>query len=144
MIVTREYQIELQKGYDKVQYLYPACDETFVFLAHREAGKDIFVHCNLYGKALFELPFDDMVDSLALLSPTQAILLATRQNHILHIDLDSHATTHLPFEFRRVETEQSTIECFPDSRMFCVVEWGLYNDSRLNLSYFATPLLSHR
>lgn len=53
MISTRTYEIALHKSYDKIQYLYPMWRNSFVFLAHRSNGEDVFVYCKQDGKILF-------------------------------------------------------------------------------------------
>jgi hypothetical protein len=58
MISTTYIEIALQKGFDKVLYLFPAEEETFVLLVHRESGADVLVHCDSYGKALKEFVFE--------------------------------------------------------------------------------------
>jgi len=42
--------------------------QSFVFLAHRSNGEDVFVYCKQDGKILFENKFEDMVDTLAALN----------------------------------------------------------------------------
>jgi hypothetical protein len=85
-----------------------------------------------------------MVDSLAVPSPDEAVVLLTRENALLHIDLRTHTLTLLPFEFQRQECDQSALWCFSETGLMCVAEWGVYNDPRLRISYFTTPLLAHR
>ena len=53
MILSTEKEIILQKSYDKILYLHPAINNTFVSLACRTYNKEVFVHCNRHGKILF-------------------------------------------------------------------------------------------
>ncbi len=53
MILTETHRINLRKSYDKIFHLYPAFRNTFVFLAHRGIGIDLFVHCDAQGKVLY-------------------------------------------------------------------------------------------
>ncbi len=68
MLVSTTTEIILQKSYDKVTHVYPALNNTFVLLARRNTGLDVFVHCNKNGKILQEEIFEDPVGSLALIS----------------------------------------------------------------------------
>lgn len=112
MISTTYIEIALQKGFDKVLYLFPASDETFVLLVHRNSGTDVLVHCDSYGKALKEVVFEEVVSSLAVPSGKEAIVLRTRKNCIFHMELEDYATKEIPFQFMQEDTELSKIHCF--------------------------------
>lgn len=68
MIISHRQELQLQKTYDKILFLYPALHSTYAFLAHRTFGKEVFVHCNRNGKILYEYVLDDPTHSLALVS----------------------------------------------------------------------------
>lgn len=102
----------MQKGFDKVLYLFPADHETFVLLVHRESGADVLVHCDSYGKAIKEIVFEEVVSSLAVPSGNEAIVLRTRKNCIFHMELEEYRTTEVPFQFMQEDTELSKIHCF--------------------------------
>ena len=99
MIVPITYELQLQKSYDKILHIYPALKSTFAFLACRNHCRDIFGHCNKKGKILFEMTFDDPTVALALINDHEAVILQTRQNAILVIDLNNYSTWKLPFLF---------------------------------------------
>ncbi len=99
MILSESHELQLQKTYDKVLYLYPAYNQTYAFLARRAAGKEVFVHCSRHGKILYELVLDDPTYSLALVSDHEAFILLTRKNSILIIELENYSSQSLPFCF---------------------------------------------
>lgn len=55
MLLTRRYDVILEKTYAKMLYLSSSCEETFCFLAMRASHKNVFVHVDSKGKVLFEL-----------------------------------------------------------------------------------------
>jgi len=53
MILKNETKVILPKSYYKILYLYPAYDNTFVFLGMVGLRQDCVTHVNADGKILF-------------------------------------------------------------------------------------------
>ena len=113
-------------------------------MACRTFNKEILVHCNRHGKILYELVFDDPTSAFSIISPSMAIVLQTRKNRILEIDLEEHEVKTIPFLFMSEQTDFSKILNFNISRMFCIKEIGGFEDHRLKLTYFSQDFLATR
>ena len=74
----------------------------------------------------------------------EAVLLLPKEDVIMHIDLNNHYITKIPFQFMMETIDNSQIYCFSRTRYLCMVENGSYGDHRLKLSYFSQPLLTNR
>lgn len=112
--------VKLNKRFQKMLYLSNALKDTFVFLAMPRTGTESLVHCDSNGKILFEHSFTNPVDSLALLSDREAMVLDTRNNCISALDLETHNFTHHPHQFAREESDLADLETFYESRLVCV------------------------
>lgn len=102
---SKPTSVKLSKRYHKMLFLSSALKDTFVFLAMPRTGAEALVHCDHHGKILFEHVFPNPVDSLALLSEREAMVLDTRGNCISVLDLDTHTFTHHPHQFLREESD---------------------------------------
>lgn len=103
-------------------------------------GRDSLVHCNKAGKILFELPFDNNVDSFGMLNDREAMVLETRRNCVTVLNLETHEAKQYPHQFMFEEADQADIDTFPETRLVCVREVGRYGDNRMKLSYYSYPL----
>lgn len=79
------------------------------------------------------------MDSFALLSDRQVMVLETRKNNLLIWNLVDHTRIDIPFQFKAEESDQSFIHIFPESSLCCVHENGRYNNNTFKLTYFAYP-----
>jgi hypothetical protein len=50
----------------KILKIYPALNDTFVFIGMYATGKDILVHCDKNGNILYDYKFTHNVDSLGM------------------------------------------------------------------------------
>ena len=137
---SKPTSVKLAKKFQKMLFLSNALKNTFVFLAMPRLGSESLVHCDSLGKILFEHTFANPVDSLALLSDREAMVLDTRNNCISALDLETHSFTHHPHQFAREESDLAEMETFYESRLLCVKESGQYNDNRFFLTYYSYPL----
>jgi len=75
MLLSRKYEVKLTKPYLKILYLSVAANNTFVFLAMYDVGKDVLVHCSSSGQILHEYHFSGIVDTMGMLSDKEVIVL---------------------------------------------------------------------
>jgi hypothetical protein len=140
MLLKNHYSVKLKKKYLKILYLSIAHHDTFVFLGMSKPGREVLVHCDLEGKILFENFFENPVDTLAMPSLKEAMVLDTRDNCISVFDLETYKLTNYPHKFIREESDLSDIETFPQTKLLCVKEIGQYNDDRFALTYYSYQL----
>ncbi len=69
--------MKLSKIYYKILHLYPAFNETFVFLGMKELKKDSITHVNKNGEILFEHIFHKPIDSLQMINERECVVLET-------------------------------------------------------------------
>ncbi len=53
MLLVNSHRVELKKTYQKILYLYPALNDTFVFLGVLGLRQDCVTHVDKNGKVLF-------------------------------------------------------------------------------------------
>jgi hypothetical protein len=58
--------VKLNKKMFKILKIYPALNDTFVFIGMYATGKDILVHCDKNGNILYDYKFTHNVDSLGM------------------------------------------------------------------------------
>ena len=68
-------KIKLPKAFRQILYLYPAFNNTYVFLGVASLRRDCVVHVDCYGKILFEYIFPVPMDTAGMLSDKEFILL---------------------------------------------------------------------
>ena len=68
MLIRTETKVILPKSYYKILYLYPAYDNTFVFLGMAGLRQDCVTHVDANGKILFEHIFPKPMDALGMIS----------------------------------------------------------------------------
>lgn len=61
-------RVELPKSYRKILHLYPAYNNTFVFLGSVGLRQDCVTHVDAYGKILFEHIFPVPMDAAGMIS----------------------------------------------------------------------------
>jgi hypothetical protein len=75
MILKSETRVKLPKVYRKIMYLYPAYNNTFVFLGSLGLRQDCVTHVDADGNILFEKSFHVPMDTAGMLSDREFILL---------------------------------------------------------------------
>ncbi len=75
MITKKETNVKLGKKYRKILYLYPAYDNTFVFLGSFGVRQDCVTHMDSKGNILFEYIFQVPMDAVGMISDKEFILL---------------------------------------------------------------------
>jgi len=89
MLLSRKYEVKLTKPYLKILYLSVAANNTFVFLAMYDVGKDVLVHCSSSGQILHEYHFSSgIVDTMGMLSDKEVIVLQPQRNKIKTFKLE--------------------------------------------------------
>ncbi len=79
MITKKETKVNLSKIYREILYLYPAYNNTFVFLGSLEfRGGECVTHLDALGNILFEHIFKVPMNATGMLTDTELILLETR------------------------------------------------------------------
>jgi hypothetical protein len=71
-------KINLTKTFRKILYLYPAFNDTYVFLGVAGLRQDCVVHVDSKGNILFQHIFPIPMDTAGMLSDKEFILLETR------------------------------------------------------------------
>ncbi len=84
MILKSETRVELKKSYRKILYLYPALNNTFVFLGSLGLRQDCVTHVDAQGKVLDEKVFRVPMDAAGMISESEFILLETRGEFYLN------------------------------------------------------------
>lgn len=72
------------------------------------------------------------------------MILQTRKNNILVWDLVDSRMINIPFAFKTVETDQSQIFIFPETKFVCIQENGRFNNTTFKLTYFRYPLVENQ
>ncbi len=75
MITKNETRVNLKTSYRKILYLYPAYDNTFVFLGSIGLRQDCVTHVDANGNVLFEHIFKVPMDAAGMLTDTEFIML---------------------------------------------------------------------
>ena len=83
MLLSNKTTVKLPKTYYKILYLYPAYNNTFVFLGMVGLRQDCVTHVDKDGKILFEHIFPKPMDSFGMMSDRECILLETRSKWYL-------------------------------------------------------------
>jgi hypothetical protein len=68
MLLVNHHKVTTKKKYHKILYLYPAYNETFVFLGMLGLRQDCVTHMDKEGNVLFEHVFEKPMDSFGMLS----------------------------------------------------------------------------
>ncbi len=84
MILKSETRVELKKSYRKILYLYPALNNTFVFLGSIGLRQDCVTHVDALGNVLFEHIFKVPMDAAGMISESEFIMLETRGEFYLN------------------------------------------------------------
>jgi hypothetical protein len=82
------------------------------------------------------------MDTLGMMSESEAIMVETRGNCITLLDLKSHKFSRVAHHFFNEESDQANVHCFSESKLVCIEEFGRYNDNRFKLSYYQHPIKS--
>jgi hypothetical protein len=83
MLLKSETRVELPKTYRKILYLYPAYNNTFVFLGSVGLRQDSVTHVDANGKILFEHVFPVPMDTAGMISDREFIMVETRSKFYL-------------------------------------------------------------
>lgn len=75
MLLKNEHKVKLPKTYYKILYLYPALNDTFVFLGMVGLRKDCVTHVDKDGKILFEHVFPKPMDAFGMMTERECIML---------------------------------------------------------------------
>ncbi len=68
MLLSSETKVKLPKTYRKILYLYPAFNNTFVFLGMVGLRQDCVTHVDAQGNILFEHVFPVPMDTAGMIS----------------------------------------------------------------------------
>ena len=79
MLLKTSATVKLPKTYYKILYIYPAMNDTFIFLGMKGLRQDCITHIDKNGKILFEHVFSIPMDTLNMMTERQCILLETRE-----------------------------------------------------------------
>jgi len=83
MLLKSETKVNLKKTYRKILYLYPAYNNTFVFLGSVGLRQDCVTHVDAEGKLLFEWVFPVPMDTAGMISDREFIMVETRSKFYL-------------------------------------------------------------
>jgi hypothetical protein len=68
MLLVKEQKVKLPKTYYKILYLYPAFNDTYVFLGMLGLRQDCITHLDKEGNILFEQVFPKPMDALGMMN----------------------------------------------------------------------------
>ena len=139
-ISSSNFTVKLPKRFLKVLNILPGPFNTFLLLGYYRVGQDVLLQIDAESSILLEHKFTVPVASISMINPTEVMALESRSNAISVFNLVSKDHYQVPFNFMNEESDLCDIFTFNKSKHICVVERGMYNDSRFKLSYFATPL----
>ena len=74
MLLKSKKHVKLPKRYQKMLFLSTAFKDTFAFIAMPSNGKEAVVHCDIYGKILYEKTFTHPVDAFAMPSDRHVVV----------------------------------------------------------------------
>ena len=83
LLKSKAPKVNLPKQYRKILYLYPAFNNTYVFLGVAGLRQDCVVHVDETGKILKEHIFPVPMDTAGMISDREFILLETRSKWYL-------------------------------------------------------------
>lgn len=113
MLLVDHKKVSLEKKYQKVLHVSTAVNDTIVFLGIIGHRQDCLTHVDAKtGKIIKEKTFSENIDSFAMLSEREVMILETRKNNILVWNLETDTTTNILFNFKAPETDQSQILIF--------------------------------
>ena len=81
---------KLPRRYIKVLNISPAINNTFVFLGIKSFQTDCLTHFDSEKNLLAEKTFKYQIDSFAMLSESEVIILETRDNRFSIWNLETH------------------------------------------------------
>lgn len=83
----------MKKEYFKILYLYPAYNDTFVFLGMHGLRRDCAVHVDKDGNIISEHLFTVPMDSMGMLSDRECIFIETRSKwNLCPVQAEDHGT----------------------------------------------------
>lgn len=107
MIVTETYHVKFNRTFHKILYLSTAMHGTFAFLAVETLRKDALYHCDSQGRVLFRHQFEHSVDSFAMPTRHEVVVLYPSGNLIYLFDLERKSCEYYKHEFMYEEADQS-------------------------------------
>jgi hypothetical protein len=140
MLLTKSYDVKLEKMYQRIETLCPAYNDTFVFVALVRPGNDKIVHCDKNGKILFEYNVDDTLMGFNMFNDREIIIPVQIESVILVISLVDYSIIRVPHPYAFELSVQTDISTFFETKYICIYEHGLCTDHRLRMTYYAYPL----
>jgi hypothetical protein len=140
MIVSKTYEVQMERPVRSVLFLHAAKDDTFMMLVMLSPGKDAVLHMDSKGKILFQHAFPRPMLTMGMLSPREGLFLDTHRHKLLLLDVQTHEFREFNHLFMFEESDQSEIVTFPSSRYLCIEEKGRYNKNKYILTYYHYPL----
>lgn len=120
MLLVDERKIKFSKKYQKVLNICPAINDTIIFFGIRGFREDCLTHMDKNGAVIDEIIFEHNMDSFAMLSESEVMVLETRKACILIWNLETHEQLRVPFNYKNEEVDQSAIYVFPETHTVCV------------------------
>jgi hypothetical protein len=99
MLLVDEKVAKLPKRYQKVLNICPAVNNSFVFLGMLGFRQDCLTHFD-NEKILAEKVFENNMDSFAMLSESEVMVLETRKSCFSVWNLETHEWIHVPFNYQ--------------------------------------------
>jgi len=93
------YVVKMKKTFLKVFAIYPAPNDSFVLLGCYRLGQHVLVHLDREGSILYEYRFKALTATYGMVRADEVIVPETRENNITLINLTTHTTMHVPFNF---------------------------------------------
>jgi hypothetical protein len=145
MMLTEKFRYRLKMQIEQVHYFSPAVNDGVVVIGLRELGKDAIYHFDAEAKLVFEHNFEDLVDSMAMMTQSEVMVPLVKKNEIFILDLNTHQVRYYKYHYFFIGVQaQVTIETFLESGLICIRENGSFGDHRLKLTYYRHPLPLHK
>ena len=100
MLLVDPKKVTFKKKYQKILHLTTAFNDTICFLGILGHRQDCLTHMNMAGQVLKQKIFTQNIDSFAMLSDRQVMVLQTRKNCITVWNLETDVTVNVPFNFK--------------------------------------------
>lgn len=139
-MISQTHNYILNKEVLRIHYFMPAINDSVVLIVMTGTGRDSIMHFGPKSEPLYEHCFNDLVDTLEVIGGHTAVVLLVAINKIFVLDLKTHEVTNLCYYYIHEISCQINCYFFPDTDLFTIVENGAFNDPRLKISYFKTPL----
>ena len=137
MLLKQTHELKLKRQSQKILCFSSAFNGTYVFSQVIKPGEtESIVHVNGEGEILFEHKYEDIINDFGMINEREVIVMDVPKSHIDIINLEDRKVRSIEHQYLFEDVAQMCIQTFYDTKMFCIVEKGTFNDHRLRLTYY--------